>query len=60
MLLIQLRETPTGWQASFTGGDMPQGMWLSLPYSVKVSPQRCQTILLERYPHAWINFGPLA
>jgi hypothetical protein len=55
MVYITLKWTPTGWLASFQGGDMPQNTLLPLPLTAEASHPMVKRHLQELFPGAVVS-----
>jgi hypothetical protein len=50
MTYINLKWTPTGWLASFEGGNMPQNTLLPLPWTAEAGFTMVKRDLESRFP----------
>ena len=48
--MIRIRNTETGWHAMFIGGDMPQNVWLPLPFTSSATASQVKADLARRFP----------
>lgn len=55
MPYITLKWTPTGWQAMFQGGDMPQNVLLPLPWTADAQFPTIKRDLEKRFPGCCVS-----
>lgn len=52
MTIITISKSHQGWQASFCGGAMPQGIPLPLPFTTAAQAEAVKSDLRSRFPGA--------
>lgn len=52
MTVIRLTKSGTGWDATFRGGNMPQGIPLPLPFTAQAPSEMVVADLRTRFPGA--------
>jgi hypothetical protein len=51
-MIISIANTPAGWTATFTNGNMPQGIPLPLPFTSAANAETVRADLRSRFPNA--------